>query len=44
MLSALHERRFDDLVVVAAPGRTGSRDYRLRKADPRTALEAKGSA
>jgi putative DNA primase/helicase len=44
MLSALHERRFDDLVVVVAPGRTGSRDYRLRKADPRTALEVKGSA
>lgn len=44
MLSALHERRFDDLVVVAAPGRTGSRVYRLRKADPRTALEAMGSA
>lgn len=44
LLSALHERRFDDLVVVTAPGRTGSRVYRLRPADPRPALEAKGSA
>ncbi len=43
-LSSLHERRFDDLVVVAAPGRTGSRVCRLRKADPQSALEARASA
>lgn len=44
MLRTLHERRFDDLVVVSAPGRTGSHVYRLRQIDPQPALEVKGSA